>query len=94
MVLTCVIGSTNGNCAIPDKTVTIPINRQSNKGTNSENNLYNPVSHDHEYLNSIQRISTFVEDVSIYIAGFVVKKIGNKNYLRYLFEFSVCNHTC
>lgn len=64
--------------AILDKTVTIPINRQSNKGINSENNLYNPVNHDHEYFNSIQRISTFVEDVSIYIAGFVVKKVETR----------------
>jgi len=73
-----IVGSTNGNCAILNKTVTIPINRQSNKGINSENNLYNPVSHDHEYFNSILRISTFVEDVSIYIAGFVVKKVETR----------------
>jgi len=78
LVHNAIVGSTNGNCAILDKTVTIPINRQSNKGINSENSLYNPVSHDHEYFNSIQRISTFVEDVSIYIAGFVVKKVETR----------------
>lgn len=36
------------------------------------------MNHDHKYFNSIQRISTFVEDVSIYIAGFVVKKVETR----------------
>lgn len=36
------------------------------------------MSHNHEYFNSIQRISTFVEDLSIYIAGFVVKKVETR----------------
>lgn len=87
LVHNAIVGSTNGNCAILDKTVTIPM---SNKGINSENNLYNPVSHDHEYFNSIQRISTFVEDVSIYIAGFVVKKVETRITCN---KFSVCKHT-
>jgi len=78
LVHIAIVGSTNGNCAILEKTVTIPINGQSNKGINSENNLYNPVSHNHEYFNLIPRISTFIENLSIYIAGFMVKKVGTR----------------
>lgn len=44
--------------------------------------MYNPLTNDHDYFNSIQWISTFVKDVYIYITGFVVKKVEIKKGLK------------
>jgi len=34
--------------------------------------------HDHDYFTSVQRINAYTEDVTVYISGFVAKKLQNK----------------
>lgn len=38
----------------------------------------NTVEQDHDYIQSLNRLTPFLEEVTSYIAGFVVKKIKNK----------------
>jgi len=34
--------------------------------------------HDHDYFTSVQHIDAYTEDVTVYISGFVAKKLQNK----------------
>jgi len=69
-------GSQYGNCvAIPDSTQMSVVNvgPDSIINNNIEENL-NVVEQDHDYLQSLSRLTPFLDEVTNYIAGFVVKK--------------------
>lgn len=44
--------------------------------------------HDHNYFETFQRLTPFVEDVSIYIAGFIVKSVSKKISCNICIQFS------
>lgn len=69
-------------------------NGRLEKKINSLNNLikelknscikpeYAAINHDHDYLNSVQHLNSFTEDVSVYIAGLhVAMKLEKNNCL-------------
>jgi len=73
-------GSQYGNCvAILDSTQMSVVNVGPDSVINNdfEGDL-NVVEQDHDYLQSLSRLTPFLDEVTNYIAGFVVKKIKNK----------------
>lgn len=76
LVHNTIIGSNHGNCSILDNTKTLSVTANLNNKT--EDQQFNTEIHDHDYFTSVQRISAYTEDVSVYISGFIVKKLQNK----------------
>lgn len=72
-------GSQYGNCvAILDSTQMSVVNVGPDCiiNNNIEDN-FNIVEQDHDYIQSLNRLTPFLDEVTSYIAGFVVKKIKN-----------------
>jgi len=51
----------------------------ANLNNKTEDQQFNTAEiHDHDYFTSVQRIIAYTEDVSVYISGFIAKKLQNK----------------
>jgi len=76
--------SAYANCTILDTTSILPISLPKHKNVintinnNEQIDLNANVLNDHDYISAIPVLSTFVEDVTNYIAGFVVKQIKKR----------------
>lgn len=77
LVHNTIVGSMHGNCTILDSTKTLPVTSML-KNDNLEEQIGVIESHDHDYFASIERMNSYVEDVTIYIAGFVAMKLERK----------------
>lgn len=72
-----IIGSKHGNCSILDNTKTLSVTANSkNKIEDQQFNLSE--IQDHDYFMLFQRISAYTEEVTVYISGFIAKKLQNK----------------
>jgi len=78
LVHSTIVGSMHGNCAILDNTKTLPVTSIL-KNDNLEEEQINIIeSHDHDYFGSVERVNSYIEDITIYIAGFVAMKLERK----------------
>jgi len=78
LVHNTIVGSMHGNCTILDSTKTLSVTSVLTNDKSEEKQINIIESHDHDYFGSAARISSYVEDVSIYIAGFVAMKLEKK----------------
>lgn len=75
-------------CKKPE-TVNSVVNVGPDSIITDDNDIYDSamVEHEHSYFESLQRLSSFVENTSEYIAGFIVKKTLKK--LLVIFAYNV-----
>lgn len=70
LVHNAIIGSEHGNCAILDRTKILTTTGIIQQTIAIENG-----SNDHDYYQRLIKLNSYIEDISIYIAGFVVMKM-------------------
>lgn len=74
-------GSQYGNCiAILDSTQmsVVTVGPDNIVGNESDQEKVNTIMHDHDYFEALKRLTPYIDDVSSYISGFVVKKLLKK----------------
>lgn len=80
LVHNTIVGSMHGNCTILDSTKTLTVTSMLTNDKSEEEQINIIESHDHDYFGSVVDIgiSSYVKDISIYIAGFVAMKLEKK----------------
>jgi len=78
LVHNTIVGSIHGNCSILNNTKTLPVNGMLPKDTSKKEEINSVESHDHDYFASVTRLSSYIENISINIAGFVTMKLEKK----------------
>jgi len=78
LVHNTIVGSMHGNGDILDNRKTLPVTSILKNYSLEEEQINIIESHDHDYFGSVERINSYVEDVTIYIAVFVAMKLERK----------------
>ena len=86
------VGSVNGNCSILDSTNTLSVIKKKHYREDIFQNIESLPENkivDHDYFGNINNINGYVEDVSVYIAGFIAMKILKKTSCEYCKTFLI-----
>ncbi|KAF0763324.1 Uncharacterized protein FWK35_00006252 [Aphis craccivora] len=78
LVHNAIVGSVNGNCQILDSTNTLSVIKKKHYRKDIFQNIESLPENkilDHVYFGNINNINGYIEDVSVYIAGFIAMKI-------------------
>lgn len=82
----------NGNCSILDSTNTLSVIKKKHYREDIFQNIESLPENkilDHDYFGNINNINGYVEDVSVYIAGFIAMKILKKTSFEYCKTFLI-----
>lgn len=75
------VGLIFGNCSILDNTRNLSVTEKAKDSVLTSGSTWLPqqdTNINHDYIENYTKISSFVEDTSMYIGGFIVKKILKK----------------
>jgi len=92
LVHNAIVGSVNGNCSILDSTNTLSVIKKKHYREDIFQNIESLPENkivDHDYFGNINNINGYVEDVSVYIAGFIAMKILKKTSCEYCKTFLI-----
>lgn len=90
LVHNAIVGSEKGNCSILDNTKILAVDKNklyAKEISQYEQNVTKTQLHDHDYFSVVYNMSAYVEDVSVYIAGFVTLKLQKKIDCNYCKSF-------